>query len=115
MQPQVLSAHSLMRDPVYNTSGEQIGDLKELMIDLDSGRVAYAVVTFGGFLGIGDKYFAMPWQMLRIDTDDRKIVIDVSKETLESAPGFDKDDWPERPEFWKTVDTHWEAFIVTTV
>ena len=113
MEPRVLSAHSLMQDRVRNTEGEHIGDLRELMIDLDSGRIAYAVVSFGGLLGIGDKYFAMPWSMIQVDTDEKQLVIDVSKESLEDAPGFDKDDWPSSPQWWTTVDPHWEAVITT--
>jgi sporulation protein YlmC with PRC-barrel domain len=114
MTPRVLSAHSLKSDPVRNRDGERIGDLEELMIDLDTGRVSYAVVSFGGLLGIGDKYFAMPWRMLHVDTDEHQIVLDVSKEALEDAPGFDKGDWPESPQWWATVDSHWEGFVVTT-
>jgi len=110
LQPKVLSAHTLMGDPVRNPEGERMGDLKELMIDLDSGRIAYAVVSFGGFLGLGDKLFAMPWNVLRVDTENRQIVLDVPKETLENAPGFDKSDWPETAEHWGLVDTHWADY-----
>lgn len=115
MKPRILSAHSLMADRVRNTEGEHIGDLKELMIDIDTGRISYAVVAFGGLLGIGDKYFAMPWSMLKVDTDNKEIVADVSKESLENAPGFDKSDWPSGPDFWTSVDTHWETYVITPV
>ena len=90
----VLSASTLIGDTIRNRQGEELGSLEEIMIDLDSGRVAYAVLSFGGFLGLGDKYFAIPWQALFVDTEKEEIVLDISKEKLENAPGFDKDNWP---------------------
>lgn len=93
--PAVLSAGTLTGDPVVNDAGENLGKLEEIMIDLDSGRVAYVVISFGGVLGVGNKLFAIPWQALRVDTENKEIVLNVSKETLEQAPGFDKDHWPE--------------------
>ena len=110
MHPKILSAHTLMGDQVTNPAGEQMGELKELMIDLDTGRIAYAVVSFGGFLGFGDKLFAMPWSLLKVDTENHQILLDVTKETLENAPGFDKSDWPSGAEHWGLVDTHWADY-----
>lgn len=89
-----LSAGTIKGDKVRNPAGDNLGHIEELVIDLEGGRVNYAVLASGGFLGLGDKYFAIPWDLLSVDTDAQEIVIDVSKETLESAPGFDKDDWP---------------------
>lgn len=90
----VLSASSLKSDSVVNASNEKLGSIEELMIDLSSGRIAYAVLSFGGFLGMGDKLFAVPWSAFSIDTDEKRFVLNVKKETLEKAPGFDKDHWP---------------------
>ncbi|HEX6222357.1 MAG TPA: PRC-barrel domain-containing protein [Acidimicrobiia bacterium] len=90
-----LSAGTITGDKARNPAGEKLGHIEELVIDLQDGRVNYAVLASGGFLGLGDKYFAIPWDLLTIDTDAHEIVIDVSKETLENAPGFDKDDWPD--------------------
>ncbi len=67
--PQVLSASTIIGDKVLNPAGEQLGIIKELMIDLDEGNVAYAVLSFGGFLGMGDKLFAIPWEALALDTE----------------------------------------------
>jgi hypothetical protein len=64
------------------------------MIDLDSGRVVYAVLSFGGFLGMGDKLFAIPWKALTVDMSEKRFVLDVERKKLEQAPGFDKSDWP---------------------
>ena len=101
----VLSASTLIGDTVRNQQGEELGSLEEMMLDLDSGQVAYAVLSFGGFLGLGDKYFAIPWQAVSVDTENHEIVLDVSKEKLENAPGFDKDNWPS------TVDRSWVAEV----
>ena len=90
-----LSASTLTGDNVVNSRGDTLGKIEDLMIDLDTGRVAYAVLGFGGFLGIGNKLFAVPWQALRIDQDSHNVVFDIDKERLEDAPGFDKDHWPD--------------------
>lgn len=92
--PMALSASSLMGTNVQNTKGEKLGKVEEIMIDLPGGRVLYAVLSFGGFLGIGDKLFAIPWEALTIDTEEEVVIFDVEKEVLEDAPGFDKDNWP---------------------
>lgn len=91
----ILSASTVNGTGVRNPAGEDLGKIEELMVDLASGRIAYAVLSFGGFLGIGDKLFAVPWQALDIDQANERFVLDVPRETLENAPGFDKDDWPE--------------------
>ncbi len=64
------------------------------MIDMQSGRISYAVLSFGGFLGMGDRLFAVPWQALKLDTENKRFTLNVSKEQLKNAPGFDKDHWP---------------------
>ena len=97
--PRVLSASSIMGHKVINTAGEQLGSIKELMIDLDGGLIAYAVLSFGGILGMGDKLFAIPWEALTIDTENHTFILDVDKEVLENAPGFDKDHWPDNAKY----------------
>lgn len=90
----VLSASSIAGTKVLNPTGDQLGSIEDLMLDTDTGEVAYAVLSFGGFLGMGGKLFAIPWQALTIDPADHSFVLDVDREKLENAPGFDKDDWP---------------------
>ena len=90
----VLSASTLAGDQVQNSTGEDLGKVNEIMIDIPSGRVAYAVLSFGGFLGMGNKLFAIPWSSLRVDEDKKCFVLDVDKKKLENAPGFDQDNWP---------------------
>lgn len=91
---QVLTAKSIMADDVVNSASEHIGDIKDLMIDLQRGCIAYAVLDFGGFLGMGSKYFAVPWDSFTVDEDRKELRLNVSREWLENAPGFDKDHWP---------------------
>jgi sporulation protein YlmC with PRC-barrel domain len=91
----VLAASTLAGDSVRNVAGEDLGSIKEIMIDIPSGRVAYAVLSYGGFLGMGDKLFAVPWNALKVDEDEKAFILNVDKETIENAPGFDKDNWPD--------------------
>lgn len=91
----VLTASSLADDSVQNAAGENLGDIKDLMIDTASGEIQYAVLSYGGWLGMGDKLFAVPWKAFRVDTANHCLVLDVPKERLKDAPGFDKDNWPD--------------------
>lgn len=107
-----LSAGSISGTPVKNLEGEDLGKIEELMIDLASGRVAYAVLSFGGLFGIGDKLFAMPWGALSLDQASEQILLDVPREQLENAPGFDKNDWPDFGELEFETSIH-EYYGVT--
>jgi sporulation protein YlmC with PRC-barrel domain len=93
--PALMGADTLLGDSVVNGANEDLGDIKEIMLDMNTGQVAYAVLAFGGFLGMGEKLFAVPWQALHLDTVNHRFVLDVDKERLQSAPGFDKDAWPD--------------------
>ena len=90
-----LGATSLIQDRVVNLAGQDIGRIEEPMIDVTTGRVAYAVLSFGGFMGIGNKLFALPWSALTVDEAKKRFVCNVTKETLDKMPGFDKDHWPD--------------------
>jgi sporulation protein YlmC with PRC-barrel domain len=105
----VMSATSLAGDRVYNRAGDDLGKLTDIMIDVPTGRIAYGVLSFGGFLGMGDKLFAVPWKRLSVDEDNKRFILDVSKETLERAPGFDKDNWPDMadPSWSSQIHTHY--------
>lgn len=92
--PALMGADTLLGNDVCNNEGESLGDIKEFMIDMASGKVAYAVLSFGGLLGVGDKLFAVPWAALTLDTINKRFTLKVSKEALKEAPGFDKDRWP---------------------
>ena len=92
--PDFLSAESVMDDKVISREGEDIGKFEDLMIDLAEGRIAYAALSFGGFLGMGDKLFAIPWKALTLRVHEHAFAPDIPKEVLENAVGFDKDNWP---------------------
>lgn len=98
--PEVMSATTLIGDKVVNFQGEDLGKIEELMIDMESGRVNYAVLSFGGFLGIGDKLFAIPFQSLQLDTERGCFILNVDKERLRNAPSFDKNNWPTMSHAW---------------
>ena len=105
----VLSASTLAGDEVKNAQGEKLGEVKEIMVDTENGRVAYAVLSFGGFLGMGDKLFAIPWSALHLGHDEHAFTLNVSKEALQNAPGFDKDNWPDMadPTFGRGIYKHY--------
>jgi sporulation protein YlmC with PRC-barrel domain len=92
--PDVMDAASLTGDQVVNARGEDLGKIEAIMLDVNSGHIAYAVLSFGGFLGVGGKLFAIPWAALVLDAQNKRFILDASRERLESAPGFDKDHWP---------------------
>jgi hypothetical protein len=88
---------------VYNRQGERLGDVHNLMVDKYSGQVAYAVMSFGGFLGIGESYHPLPWKVLDYDTRMGGYVVDLDKDKLRAAPSFTRDqtpDWSNRD--WDT-------------
>ena len=92
---EMLTADTIIHTRVVNTQGEKLGDVKDLAIGLEKGCINYAVLDSGGFLGMGSKLFAIPWQAFTVDQDNEQLVLNVSKEKLENAPGFDKDHWPD--------------------
>jgi sporulation protein YlmC with PRC-barrel domain len=105
--PRLMGADTLIGDDVMNGSGDNLGDIKEIMIDMQSGKVAYAVLSFGGLLGIGEKLFAVPWEALRLDTVNKCFTLDVSKDQLKNAPGFDPNAWPDMD------DVQWQNQVRT--
>jgi sporulation protein YlmC with PRC-barrel domain len=92
--PQLMGANTLLGNDVYNMDGEDLGDIKEFMLDMATGKVAYAVLSFGGLFGMGDKLFAVPWAALALDTVNKRFTLNVPKAVLKDAPGFDQDRWP---------------------
>lgn len=92
--PELMAADTLEGNRVVNLNGEDLGKITDIMLDVQRGRIAYAVMSVGGFLGIGDKLFAVPWSAMSLDVDRKCFVLDANKDRLEAAPGFDKDSWP---------------------
>lgn len=110
----VLGAGTLTGDGVRNQAGDDLGKIEEIMIDLETGRVAYAVLSFGGFLGIGDKLFMVPWGAMKVDQSAQEFVLNVSRKQLEKAPGFDKNNWPDMadPGYGNGIDAFWEVTVI---
>lgn len=104
--PEMMGADTLVGNDVCNRKGEHLGDIKEIMLDMRSGRVSYAVLSFGGFLGMGEKLFAVPWNALTLDTENKRFELNVEKERLEDAPGFDKTQWPDMADQSWARDIH---------
>ena len=107
--PKVLSSSSICSDQVRNAAGDNLGKIEDLMIDVNSGRIAYAVLSFGGFLKMGNKLFAIPWPALALDAVNKEFVLNVDKSVLENATGFDKDNWPDMadPRFGSDIYRHY--------
>jgi sporulation protein YlmC with PRC-barrel domain len=115
--PDVMAASTLDGDKILSTEGDEVGKVKDIMLDVQSGRIAYVVMSSGGFLGIGDKLLAIPWSALTLDTTRKCFVLALSSERVKNAPGFDKDHWPSMadPTWASTVheyygrDPYWGA------
>jgi len=103
--PALMGADTLLGETVSNSQDVELGDIKEIMLDMQTGQVAYAVLAFGGFMGMGEKLFAVPWQALQLDTVNKRFLLNVDKDRLKSAPGFDKDAWPDM------ADAQWTSAV----
>ncbi len=100
-----LSATSIIGDTVTNHRGEDLGRIEDLMIDTENAQVEYAVLSYGGVMGMGNKLFAVPLDALSLDEAEKCLILDADKQYLENAPGFDKDNWPD------TADSEWQQSI----
>jgi sporulation protein YlmC with PRC-barrel domain len=103
------AATSFYARTVIDTDGEVLGSISDLMLDLDRGRIAYAVVATGGFMGIGERLFAVPWRALR--AMGQQFVLECEHSALDTAPAFDRDHWPLTPAHgWhERVHAHYHA------
>lgn len=88
-------SHEIIGSPVYNLKGERLGKIKDIALDMDTGSIVYGVLDFGGFLGIGDKLFPVPWKSVSMLPSQGIFYLDKSKEQLKKAPGFDKNKMPD--------------------
>jgi sporulation protein YlmC with PRC-barrel domain len=92
--PDVMAARTLEGDRVLTLDGDDIGRVADIMLDVRSGRIAYAVVSAAGQPGIGDKLLAVPWNVLVLDAERQCFVLPVATERVREAPGFDRNRWP---------------------
>lgn len=103
----LLSADTIAGDDVCNLRDEKLGTIKDIMIDVDSGTIRYAVLASGGFLGMGDHLFAVPWDAFKLDRENKRFILDVDAERLKTAPSFEKDSWPDM------ADPSWNSTITS--
>jgi len=94
----MVTGSSILGEKVVNTNGEKLGNIKDIMIDTSSGRVTYAVLSFGGFLGMIEKLFAIPLESFQLSPKRDCFVLDISEEKLETVEEFDKENWPRQPQ-----------------
>ena len=105
----LLSASTISGDEVWNLQDERIGKIQDIMLDVDEGKICYAVLASGGFLGMGDHLFAVPWKALKQDKKNKCFILDVDVDRLKDAPGFDKNQWPNMadPAWSSTVESYY--------
>jgi sporulation protein YlmC with PRC-barrel domain len=103
--PDVMAASTLDGTKVMSSDGEDVGKISDIMLDVRSGRIAYAVLSEGGFLGMGTTLHAIPWSALTLDTDEKCLRLDISAQQIKDEPGFDKDHWPSM------ADAAWGATV----
>jgi sporulation protein YlmC with PRC-barrel domain len=101
-----MAASTLDGTKVMSSDGEHVGKISDIMLDVRSGRIAYAVLAEGGFLGMGSTLHAIPWSALTLDTDEKCFLVNVTAEQVRNEPGFDKDQWPSM------ADAQWGAATV---
>ncbi len=101
----LLSAGTITGDDVCNLQNETLGKIQDVMLDVADGRIRYAVLASGGFLGMGDRLFAIPWKALKLDREHKRFTLDIAAERLKKAPGFDKNQWPDM------ADSSWNSAV----
>ncbi|MBM7615067.1 PRC-barrel domain-containing protein [Alkaliphilus hydrothermalis] len=104
-------ATNLIGFPVYSREKEAVGKIEDILIDCNNGYVTFAILSFGGFLGFGGKLFAIPWKSLEVDLVDKQVVVDISKEKLETSPGFNEDPYlnVHQSDFRESIYKHYSV------
>ncbi|MFZ6846480.1 PRC-barrel domain-containing protein [Undibacterium sp. RuTC16W] len=105
--PELMGANTLIGNHVHNPQEEHLGEIKEIMLNMRTGQIAYAVLASGGLFSIGEKLFAVPWSALKLDTANKRFVLNIKKERFENAPGFNSDQWPDM------ADSNWAETVRT--
>jgi sporulation protein YlmC with PRC-barrel domain len=104
----LIAADKVEGTTVYNGAGEKLGSVEDIMLDKMSGKACYAVLSFGGFLGMGTKQYPLPWEKLTYDTNMGGFVVNIDKATLENAPAYTEGGMRESD--WRAVDTHYNTY-----
>lgn len=106
----LINAEKVNGTSVYNLQGEKLGTVEDIMIDKVSGQAIYAVMSFGGFLGIGDKHHPLPWKTLKYDTSKEGYVVDLDKDMLKDAPTYDdRENFAWTPDYGRRVDRYYDV------
>jgi sporulation protein YlmC with PRC-barrel domain len=106
----VISADKVEGTAVYDRSGNRLGTVDDVMLDKVSGKALYAIMSFGGFLGMGENHYPLPWSSLTYDPNQGGYVVELTKEQLESAPTYDpaaSSTWT--PEYGRDIDDYWSS------
>jgi sporulation protein YlmC with PRC-barrel domain len=108
----LISSNKVEGTAVYNRQGERLGSIYNFMVDKRSGQVEYAVLSFGGFLGIGDSYYPLPWKSLKYDTGQGGYVVDLDKDRLQGAPSYSRGEAPDwsNPGYGRQIDDYYGRF-----
>lgn len=108
----LLTATTIIGDRVENKKGEHVGKIKDIMLDIKVGQIEYIIIEFGGFWGMGEKLFAVPFDALKLNVTHEFFILEVTKEFMERAPGFDKTHWPEtNGHYFDDASKHWGDFM----
>lgn len=109
-----LTATSIVGDDIVNQHDEKLGKIDNLMINIKSGQVEYAIIEFGSFIGIGGKLFAIPFAELRVDPAKQRFILEKDKDYLKESPGFDKGHWPDTNDhsYFENVRTYYKALVL---
>lgn len=108
----LLACSSMIGGKVNNTSGKYLGKVKDVMIELSTGKIEYFVIELGGFFGIGDKYFAFPYSLVKVDTINQSFTLDQDPEIIKKAPGFDKSHWSmTNRHAYSSANSYWGGFM----
>ena len=106
----LIAADKVNGTKVYNPGGDTLGSIDDIMIDKVSGRAIYAVMSFGGFLGMGAKFHPLPWATLKYDAQKGGYVVNLDKKLLEGAPNYDSDsEFKWTPDYGRKVDSYYKS------
>ena len=106
----LIASEKVTGTAVYNQAGETLGSVDDIMIDKASGHAIYAVMAFGGFLGMGEKYHPVPWATLKYDARKAGYVVNLDKKMLEGAPSYDRDsEFEWTPDYGRKVDSYYNV------
>lgn len=102
----LMNSGTLCSARVVNRRGELLGTVSELLLDVERGCIAYVVMAYGGFMGLGERLFALPWRALELDADHNALILDAERSSFDTAPAFDKEHWPSTPDAQWHRDVH---------